>query len=84
MADNDKPRRGRPRPAEAIERDSLILGLLREHGPHTRNQVSDKLGITHSLTYLALDRLRKQGEVKRCLLPDGSTVWSTDVSEPCP
>ncbi len=84
MTDNDKPRRGRPRPAEAIERDERIRGLLDDQGPQTRNQIAEKLTITHSLTYLALDRLRKQGVVKRCLLPDGSTVWSTDTESPCP
>lgn len=84
MTDTDKPRRGRPRPDDAIERDDSIRMLLRTMGPQTRNAVSDALGISRSLAYLALDRLRKSGEVKRCLQKDGNSVWSLDVDGPCP
>jgi predicted ArsR family transcriptional regulator len=84
MASTDRPRRGRPRPAEAIERDERIKTLLTEEGPQTRNRIAEVLGTTYSLTYLALDRLRQQGAVKRCLLSDGSSVWSTDTESPCP
>jgi predicted ArsR family transcriptional regulator len=84
MPDTDRPRRGRPRPEDAIERDDRIRELLTEYGPQTRNDIADALGITHSLTYLALSRLRDQGGVKRCLQDDGSSVWSVDVSDPCP
>lgn len=84
MTDTDRPRRGRPRPADSIERDDRILGFLTEAGPQTRNQIAEMLGVSRSLTYLALDRLRQQGTVKRCLRGDGSSVWSADVKEPCP
>jgi predicted ArsR family transcriptional regulator len=84
MTDNESPRRGRPRPADAIERDSRIRALLTESGPQTRNQIASALGISNSLVYLALDRLRRSGEVRRCLREDGTSVWSTKTGEPCP
>lgn len=81
----EKARRGRPRPEDTIERDDRILELLSKRGPHTRNEIAERLGISFSLTYLALDRLRRAGRVKRCLQTDGGTsVWSTAVDESCP
>lgn len=84
MTEREKAPRGRPRPADAIERDDKILKLLSEQGPQTRNAIADHLGISFSLTYLALDRLRRSRHVKRCLQADGSSVWSTAVDESCP
>lgn len=84
MDTDDKPRRGRPRPEDTIKRDQKIVDLLAEDGPLTRNTISDRLGISHTLAYLALDRLRKNNRVKRCLQQDGSSVWSTEVEAPCP
>lgn len=83
MQDTERPRRGRPRPADAIERDESIRTLLVTYGPKTRNEIADELGITRSLAYSALDRLRRQGEVKRCLQADGNSVWSAQIQEPC-
>lgn len=84
METTPKRKRGRPRPAENIERDNLIEKTLRELGPTTRNALAEKLGISRSKTYLALDRLRKQGRVRRCLQDKGLTVWTTEVENPCP
>lgn len=84
MTEREKAPRGRPRPADAIERDDKILKLLSEFGPQTRNAIANRLGISFSLTYLALDRLRRAGRVKRCLQGDGGSVWSTAVDESCP
>jgi predicted transcriptional regulator len=82
MADS-KPRRGRPRPPESIERDETIHRLLSDTGPLTRNQIAEQTGFTHSLVYLALSRLRQAGRVKRCL-DNGQTVWSMETGQPCP
>jgi len=81
--EDDRPRRGRPRPQDSIDRDRKILELLTEQGPQTRNDVSDSLRISRSLAYLALARLRGKGQIK-CCLRDGVVVWSTEVENPCP
>jgi predicted ArsR family transcriptional regulator len=83
METDEKPRRGRPRPAESINRDHQILTRLKEAGPRTRNQLADDLGLSTSLVYLALSRLRDRGVIKRCLGADGVSVWSAAVEEPC-
>lgn len=80
----EKPRRGRPRPPENIERDELVYDLLTRSGPLTRNEIADHLGLTVSLTYLALDRLRRDGRIRRCLKADSSSVWSVGTEKPCP
>lgn len=79
-----KRKRGRPRPTENIERDNRIEKILQEKGPMTRNDLADLIRLSYSLTYLALDRLRKQGRVRRCLQDRGLTVWTTEVETPCP
>jgi hypothetical protein len=79
-----RPRRGRPRPQENIERDETIYDLLKNRGPKTRNEVAQETGLTHSLTYLALDRLRRSGRVRRCLTDDSGSVWSVETDSPCP
>lgn len=77
-------RRGRPRPTENIDRDNMIEEILRKQGAMTRNALAEQIGLSYSLTYLALDRLRKQGRVRRCLQDKGLTVWTTEVEAPCP
>lgn len=84
MADTERPRRGRPRPDDSIKRDKRIRALLDSQGPMTRNDIADTLAISRSLAYLALDRLRADKLVKRCLRADGTSVWTTKVTEPCP
>jgi predicted RNA polymerase sigma factor len=57
-----RPARGRPRPAETIERDQKILALLKDHPTGLpRNEIAELMGIDRVKTYLSLDRLRKQG-----------------------
>lgn len=75
--------RGRPRPEEAIERDTSVLALLKK-GPLTRNELRDGLGLTDSITYLSLARLRREGLVKLCQGPAAERLWSVDVDGPCP
>lgn len=84
MEETTKRKRGRPRPTENIERDNRIEKILQEEGPMTRNDLADLIRLSYSLTYLALDRLRKQGRVRRCLQDRGLTVWTTEVETPCP
>ena len=76
--------RGRPRPEEAIQRDAMIRACLADLGPLTRNQLRDATGLTGTIVYLSLSRLRREGKVKLCQGTAGNRVWSTDVSGPCP
>lgn len=57
-------KRGRPRPAVTIDRDSQVLELLKR-GPMTREELAERLGINLNLAYLSLDRLRGRGVVRR-------------------
>lgn len=81
---DDKPPRGRPRPEGTKQRDEVIQGFLRDHGPHTRNDIASSLGVPRTLVYLALARLRSAGRVRTCLRADSVTVWSTETESPCP
>lgn len=79
----EKRPRGRPRPQETIERDNMILKLLRETGPQTRNAIAEGLGVPETKVYLALDRLRKAGHVRICADTKGpGSVWM--VGKTCP
>jgi uncharacterized membrane protein len=75
-----RPARGRPRPAETIERDATILRLLRENPDGLlRNDIAERMGLNKSRTYLSLDRLRRQGLAEK-VSPEGSnadkdTLW---------
>lgn len=88
--EKEKRPRGRPRPEATIKRDAAILAYLREHGPRTRNQISAPrgeggLGLEPVITYLALDRLRRDGLVRICAKTAGpGSVWSADVEAPRP
>lgn len=79
-----KRKRGRPRPLENIARDDLIETTLKARGPMTRNALSETLGLSRSLTYLALVRLREQNRVRQCLQDKNKILWSTEVETPCP
>lgn len=73
------------RPPAVTNRDEQIYDYLKEHGPMSRNDLSDQLGISRSLTYLSLDRLRSAGRAKRCLTEQSSyTMWTVNVEKPCP
>lgn len=78
--------KGRPRSPETIARDDAIKKLLRVHGPMTRNALADSLGISKSLTSIAINRLKDADPpvVRRCVDSDGENVWTLEVSEPCP
>jgi hypothetical protein len=76
------PRRGRPRPAETIERDQRIHELLTA-GSMSRGQLAADTGLTTDLVALALGRLRRAGRVRQCL-HDGVIVWSVADGTPCP
>lgn len=82
MPETKRPR-GRPRPEESIRRDKAILKALEDIGPLSRNDLSERLNLSHSLVYLALERLRRQGLVRRCLLAGRSPVWIVSGSGPC-
>lgn len=75
-------RRGRPRPAETIERDQRIYELLAA-GSMSRGQLAQETGLTTDLVALALGRLRRAGLVRQCL-HDGVIVWSLADGNPCP
>lgn len=75
-------RRGRPRPAETIERDEAIHHLLAE-GSRSRGQLAHETGLTTDLVALALGRLRRAARVRQCL-QDGVIVWSVADGTPCP
>jgi hypothetical protein len=75
-------RRGRPRPAETIERDETIHQLLTE-GSRSRGQLAEQTGLTTDLVALALGRLRRADRVRQCL-QDGVIVWSVADGTPCP
>ena len=76
------PRRGRPRPAETIERDQRIHELLAA-GSKSRGQLAQETGLTTDLVALALSRLRRAGHVRQCL-HGGVIVWSVADGTPCP
>lgn len=86
MDSNVKRRRGRPRPDETIARDNTIEKLLREQGSMTRNDIAEKLGLDTTITYLSLDRLRRQARVKKCAGTGSSTLWLWTGGDqtPCP
>lgn len=75
-------KRGRPRPLEVIERDRTILSFIKQR-PYSRNELCQKTGLSGSLVWLSLDRLRKGGEAKPCR-GFGESVWTSRVDEPCP
>jgi DNA-binding Lrp family transcriptional regulator len=73
------------RPSGVFDRDEAVFNYLREHGPSSRNSVSDALGFSRSLTYLSLDRLRKAERIKRCVAQNtNELLWTTSTEEPCP
>jgi hypothetical protein len=84
--DTGAARKGRPRSPETIERDAQIVALLKAHGALSRNALAGMLGISKSLTSIAINRLKDSDppEVRKCIGPNGETVWTTAVEEPCP
>lgn len=84
MTESKRPR-GRPRPQETVDRDRALLAYLGQNGPQSRNALAEALGLDKTITYLALDRLRRGGQVRTCADTAGpTTLWSSDVGAPCP
>lgn len=83
--DTGAARKGRPRSPETIARDNAIIALLKA-GPKTRNEIAAALGISKSLTSIAINRLKDAEPplVRRCVDGEGENVWTVQVSEPCP
>jgi hypothetical protein len=77
------PRRGRPRPAETIERDNHLYTLL-TNGARSRGQLAQETGLTTDLVALALGRLHRAGRTRRCLGENGVIMWSVADGTPCP
>jgi len=75
--------KGRPRSPDTIARDDAILELLAT-GARTRNAIAHELGITKSLTSIAINRLKAAEKVRRCIAENGENVWTTATEEPCP
>lgn len=76
-------RRGRPRPSAVIARDEQIYELLTQ-GPRTRNQIAAETGLTPSLAYLAIDRLRRAGRIRPCCDDNAAIIWTIRDGAPCP
>jgi DNA-binding transcriptional ArsR family regulator len=58
-------KRGRPRPQDTVARDEAVAQLVREKGPLSRTQIAEQMGITPSIAYMSLFRLRRDGYVRR-------------------
>ena len=86
MNEVTKRPRGRPRPQETVERDNAVLALVSKQ-PMTRNQLHRALDMepgTEIKVYLSLRRLRAQRLVRTCLGTGANTVWTANVTSPCP
>lgn len=81
--DTGAARKGRPRSPETIARDQAIMHLL-SSGPKTRNALAASLGISKSLTSIAINRLKDSEKIKRCVGDDGEPLWTAQIEEPCP
>lgn len=72
--EDGKPRRGRPRAQETIERDDAVRTALGE-GPLTKDQLVEKLSLKPELVYLSLWRLRKTGQVEKVSTDGSRHLW---------
>lgn len=80
MTAAERAPRGRPRPAETIQRDRDVLDLLRDNPDGlTRNEVAEAMRLNTSRTYLSLNRLRVNGKVIKTSpetsQADKDTLW---------
>ncbi len=88
--EGEKRPRGRPRPQETVDRDREVLKLLKRR-EMTRNEISEALGVAHTITYLSLSRLRanKDAEgnpaplVRKLCGTGSSTLWTANVEDRC-
>jgi len=73
------------RPPAVTARDNAVENYLTQHGMASRNEIAEALGLTRSLTYLSLYRLREARRAKRCVAADtNDLLWTAAVEEPCP
>lgn len=80
MTAQERPARGRPRPAETIRRDETVLSLLKDHPDGLRrNDIAELMSLEPIKTWLSLDRLRKLGLVEKAhpeaSNADKDTLW---------
>ena len=73
VAAETESQRGRPRPAEIVERDQRIFDALATQGK-SREQLAAELELTPNLVYLSLWRLRRDSRVER-VRHEGVSVW---------
>lgn len=64
--------KGRPRPAEVVERDQKVIAYLREQknedgtfAGKTRTEVAEALGMGGNEVYLSFYRLKRDGHITR-------------------
>ena len=73
------------RPEPVKNRDEQVYSYLAQNGMASRNEIAGALGLSRSLTYLSLYRLREAGRAKRCVAQDtNDLLWTAAVEEPCP
>lgn len=81
------------RPEPVRNRDRQVLDYLRKNGMSSRNKIASPpqpdgtggLGLSQSLTYLSLYRLREAGQVKRCVSETtNELLWTAETDAPCP
>lgn len=67
------PTRGRPRPAETIERDEKVFAAL--HEPRTLAQLAESTGLEKKQVYLSLYRLKRDRRAERSR-NGGAHMWA--------
>ena len=69
-----------PRGCSEINRECVDMNQANSNEP-----MIEAIGLSKSLTYLSLDRLRKAGRAKRCMAEDSNDLlWTVDTEKPCP
>jgi len=73
------------RPEPVRSRDEQVHAYLVQNGMASRNKIAEDLGLSRSLTYLSLYRLRESGKAKRCVAADtNDLLWTAETDRPCP
>lgn len=60
---SEKRGRGRPRPADTVNRDEQVFAAL-ALAPRGREDLAREFGVNLNIIYMSLIRLRKQGRVQ--------------------
>lgn len=66
-------RRGRPRPADVIDRDEKVFEAV-GNDPKSTEELAEVIGAERNATYASLYRLRRDGRVKRAEDESGATA----------